>query len=156
MSTLPRPTWWSYPAHCQVGHPWAPGLVIVGWMPCDCPAALREPGHGHLWVRCRAAGCREIWYRPEHTPLGAPGPAREAAGPARSQPGQAGLLTRRRDERDNRLVRLWLTEAGRALQQPVEAERRRIEELVTADLPAAEREQLLTRWPRSAARRPAC
>jgi DNA-binding MarR family transcriptional regulator len=27
----------------------------------------------------------------------------------------AGLLTRRRDERDNRLVRLWLTDAGRGL-----------------------------------------
>jgi hypothetical protein len=69
MSTLQRPNWWSYPVHCAAGHPWGPGRVIVGWMPCDCPAAVREPGHGHLWVRCRAAGCREIWYRPEHTPL---------------------------------------------------------------------------------------
>src|ERR1700722_10945701 len=69
MSTLQRPKWWSYPEHCQAGHPWGPGRVIVGWMPCDCPAAAREPGHGHLWVRCRAEGCREIWYRPRHTPL---------------------------------------------------------------------------------------
>ena len=28
---------------------------------------------------------------------------------------KAGLLARRRDDRDNRLVRLWLTDAGRAL-----------------------------------------
>jgi DNA-binding MarR family transcriptional regulator len=65
----------------------------------------------------------------------------------------AGLLTRRRDNRDNRLVGLWLTDAGRALQRPVEAERRLIEETVTADLSAAEREQLLsalTRIQRSA------
>ncbi|MFF1674497.1 MarR family winged helix-turn-helix transcriptional regulator [Streptomyces sp. NPDC058256] len=56
----------------------------------------------------------------------------------------AGLLTRRRDDRDNRLVRLWLTDAGRALQKPVEAERRLIEEKVTADLTEAERESLIT------------
>ncbi|WP_327316066.1 MarR family winged helix-turn-helix transcriptional regulator [Streptomyces sp. NBC_01235] len=55
----------------------------------------------------------------------------------------AGLLTRRRDDRDNRLVRLWLTDAGRALQKPVEAERRSIEEKVTADLTETERESLL-------------
>lgn len=56
----------------------------------------------------------------------------------------AGLLTRRRDDRDNRLVRLWLTDAGRALQEPVEAERRSMEEKVTADLTEAEREHLLS------------
>lgn len=56
----------------------------------------------------------------------------------------AGLLTRRRDDRDHRLVRLWLTDAGRALRQPVEAERRLIEEKVTAGLTVAEREALLT------------
>jgi DNA-binding MarR family transcriptional regulator len=55
----------------------------------------------------------------------------------------AGLLTRRRDDRDNRLVRLWLTNEGRALQQPVEAERRLIEEKVTAGLTETERESLL-------------
>ncbi|TDU01987.1 DNA-binding MarR family transcriptional regulator [Streptomyces sp. 846.5] len=55
----------------------------------------------------------------------------------------AGLLNRRRDDRDNRLVRLWLTDAGRALQQPVEAERRLIEEKVTADLTETEREHLM-------------
>lgn len=62
-----RPEWWSYPLTCPAGHPWAPGRVIVGWMPCDCPGAMLEPGRGHLWVRCRAAGCDGIWYRPEHS-----------------------------------------------------------------------------------------
>jgi DNA-binding MarR family transcriptional regulator len=56
----------------------------------------------------------------------------------------AGLITRRRDDRDNRLVRLWLTDAGRALRQPVESERRRLEESVTKDLTAAERRILLS------------
>jgi DNA-binding MarR family transcriptional regulator len=56
----------------------------------------------------------------------------------------AGLLTRRRDERDSRLVRLWLTDAGRALREPVEAARRELEEQVTAGLTEAERRCLLT------------
>jgi DNA-binding MarR family transcriptional regulator len=56
----------------------------------------------------------------------------------------AGLLTRRRDDRDNRLVRLWLTDAARALQAPIERERRLLEEQVTADLTDAEREHLLS------------
>jgi DNA-binding MarR family transcriptional regulator len=56
----------------------------------------------------------------------------------------AGLLTRRRDERDHRLVRLWLTDAGRALREPVEAERRRLEEQVTAGLTDTERAHLLS------------
>ncbi|NEA50973.1 MarR family transcriptional regulator [Streptomyces sp. SID10815] len=56
----------------------------------------------------------------------------------------AGLLTRSRDDRDHRLVRLWLTDAGRALQEPVEAERRLIEERVTADLTEPERASLLS------------
>ncbi|APR88074.1 Transcriptional regulator, MarR family protein [Minicystis rosea] len=56
---------------------------------------------------------------------------------------QTGVLTRRRDEHDQRLVRLWLTPAGRALQAPIEAERRWIEEQVTADLTETEREHLL-------------
>jgi MarR family transcriptional regulator, organic hydroperoxide resistance regulator len=56
----------------------------------------------------------------------------------------AGLLTRRRDDRDNRLVRLWLTDAGRALREPIEEERRFMEEKITADLTEAEREHLLS------------
>ncbi|MGI5240663.1 MarR family winged helix-turn-helix transcriptional regulator [Dactylosporangium sp. CA-139066] len=57
---------------------------------------------------------------------------------------EAGLLTRRRDERDNRLVRLWLTDAGRALQEPIEAERRLLEEQITEDLTATERKHLMS------------
>jgi DNA-binding MarR family transcriptional regulator len=57
---------------------------------------------------------------------------------------EAGLITRRRDERDNRLVRFWLTDAGRALQEPIEAERRLLEEKITENLTAAERRHLMT------------
>jgi MarR family transcriptional regulator, organic hydroperoxide resistance regulator len=56
----------------------------------------------------------------------------------------AGLLTRRPDRNDNRLVRLWLTAAGRALQAPVEAERATLEAQVTADLTATERKHLMS------------
>lgn len=55
----------------------------------------------------------------------------------------SGLLERRRDERDARLVRLWLTDAGRALREPVESERRELERQVTAGLTAAERDRLM-------------
>src|SRR5262245_2316507 len=55
----------------------------------------------------------------------------------------AGLITRRRDDRDNRLVRLWLTGAGRALREPVETERRLIEEKITENLTATERDLLV-------------
>jgi MarR family transcriptional regulator, organic hydroperoxide resistance regulator len=57
---------------------------------------------------------------------------------------EAGLLTRRRDERDNRLVRFWLTDTGRALREPVETERRLLEEKITEDLTATERENLMS------------
>jgi DNA-binding MarR family transcriptional regulator len=56
----------------------------------------------------------------------------------------AGLLSRRRDERDNRLVRLWLTDAGRALRKPIEAERRLLEEKITENLTATERKHLMS------------
>jgi hypothetical protein len=63
-----RPEWWQYPEQCHHGHEWGPGLVTVGWMPCDCPEAQAE-NMGHLWVRCHAAeGCSSIWYRPAHSP----------------------------------------------------------------------------------------
>jgi DNA-binding MarR family transcriptional regulator len=55
-----------------------------------------------------------------------------------------GLLTRRREDKDNRLVRIWLTERGRALRQPVEAERESIETSITAGLTPLELEQLLS------------
>jgi DNA-binding MarR family transcriptional regulator len=56
----------------------------------------------------------------------------------------AGLITRRRDERDNRLVRLWLTDAGQALRHPIESERRHLEQRITEDLTEAERRTLLS------------
>jgi DNA-binding MarR family transcriptional regulator len=56
----------------------------------------------------------------------------------------AGLLVRRPDEHDNRLVRLWLTDAGRALREPIEADLGRVEEQVTADLTKTERRHLMT------------
>jgi MarR family transcriptional regulator, organic hydroperoxide resistance regulator len=55
----------------------------------------------------------------------------------------AGLLTRRRDDRDNRLVRLWLTDAGQALKEPVQAARQSLEDKVTAGLTETERRSLL-------------
>lgn len=57
---------------------------------------------------------------------------------------EAGWITRRRDEQDNRLVRLWLTDAGRALREPVEAERARVDRLVTERLTDAERRHVLS------------
>lgn len=68
MSSVVRPDWWCYPLHCPAGHPWAPGRVTVGWMPCDCPNTVASNVLGHLWVRCRAEGCPSIWYRPRHQP----------------------------------------------------------------------------------------
>lgn len=56
----------------------------------------------------------------------------------------AGWITRRPDERDNRLVRLWLTDAGQALREPVEAARRQLEDQVTAGLTGDERAALLS------------
>jgi len=55
----------------------------------------------------------------------------------------AGLLERRPDPHDNRLVRLWLTSAGRALQEPIETERQLLEDQLTATLTKTERLQLI-------------
>ena len=55
----------------------------------------------------------------------------------------AGLLTRRRDTRDNRLVRLYLTQAGRDLQEPVEKELHSLELQLTAGLKPDELATLL-------------
>jgi len=57
---------------------------------------------------------------------------------------EAGLITRRRDDRDNRLVRFWLTDAGRALREPVETGRRLLEEKITQNLTATERKHLMS------------
>jgi DNA-binding MarR family transcriptional regulator len=55
----------------------------------------------------------------------------------------AGLLTRRRDDRDNRLVRLYLTDAGRALRGPIESEMRHLETILTAGLSDGEQRELM-------------
>jgi MarR family transcriptional regulator for hemolysin len=51
----------------------------------------------------------------------------------------AGLLTRRKDERDGRLVRIHLTEHGRNVREPIEDARRRLEERVAGPLTDEER-----------------
>jgi DNA-binding MarR family transcriptional regulator len=56
----------------------------------------------------------------------------------------AGLLVRRRDERDNRLVRLHLTDDGRALQKPIEEELGNLEQQLTAGLTDAEMRELMS------------
>jgi DNA-binding MarR family transcriptional regulator len=55
----------------------------------------------------------------------------------------SGLLIRRRDDKDNRLVRLWLTDAGLALKDPVQTARQSLEDKVTAGLTETERRSLL-------------
>jgi MarR family transcriptional regulator, organic hydroperoxide resistance regulator len=53
-----------------------------------------------------------------------------------------GLVTRRRDPRDARLVRLHLTARGRSLRAALERELRALEERATATLTATERRHL--------------
>jgi hypothetical protein len=66
VAIVPVPSWWDYPRGCPAGHPWGPGRVIVGWMPCDCHGVFRHPGRGHLWVKCGEQTCTATWYRPRH------------------------------------------------------------------------------------------
>jgi MarR family transcriptional regulator for hemolysin len=54
----------------------------------------------------------------------------------------AGLLTRRRDENDARLVRLYLTDQGRALEQPIQDARRELQRRATATLTKEERRHM--------------
>jgi DNA-binding MarR family transcriptional regulator len=56
---------------------------------------------------------------------------------------KAGLLERRADDRDNRLVRLWLTEKGRALEKPVKEARLQVGEWLTTAFSSAEMEALV-------------
>ncbi|MDN3259860.1 MarR family transcriptional regulator [Streptomyces sp. CSDS2] len=63
----------------------------------------------------------------------------------------AGLLARRRDERDSRLVRLHLTDAGRALREPVEHELAELEKHLTAGLDEGEIRVLMDSLARVAA-----
>lgn len=52
-----------------------------------------------------------------------------------------GLLIRRADDADARLVRLHLTERGRALRKPLMADRRALEQRATAGFTSEQRDQ---------------
>jgi MarR family transcriptional regulator for hemolysin len=54
----------------------------------------------------------------------------------------AGLLTRRRDDKDGRLVRLYLTEHARSVRGAIEEARSQLEQHVTATLTSAERKHV--------------
>jgi MarR family transcriptional regulator, organic hydroperoxide resistance regulator len=54
----------------------------------------------------------------------------------------AGLLRRTRDHKDARLVRLYLTDRGRAAHGPIEDERLRLQERALAGLSDAEQREL--------------
>jgi len=56
----------------------------------------------------------------------------------------AGLLARRRDIKDARLVRLYLTDHGRAVHGPIEDERLRLQERAIAGLSDPQRRELET------------
>lgn len=55
---------------------------------------------------------------------------------------EAGLVVRRPDPADARLVRLYLTARGRSVREPVRAARAALERRATAGMPAAEQAQL--------------
>jgi MarR family transcriptional regulator for hemolysin len=55
---------------------------------------------------------------------------------------EAGLVTRRPDASDARLVRLYLTPRGRSAREPVREARASLEQYATATLTAAERDHL--------------
>jgi DNA-binding MarR family transcriptional regulator len=55
-----------------------------------------------------------------------------------------GLMVRRRDEVDRRLVRLYLTERGRAVQTDIESARNELARRATATLTDAERRHLIS------------
>lgn len=53
---------------CPFDHPLGPEQAVVGWHPCQCPAALANHG-GHLTWRCRAcadAGRTTRRFSPPH------------------------------------------------------------------------------------------
>jgi MarR family transcriptional regulator, organic hydroperoxide resistance regulator len=88
-----------------------------------------------------------LWERDGRTPgeiAAAVNVTTPAVTKAAARIAEAGLLVQRRDDRDSRLVRFWLTDAGRALREPVEAERRSLEDKLTADLTQPEREHLMS------------
>lgn len=96
-------------------------------------------GHDHLLAA--------LWERDGRTPgeiAAAVNVSTPAVTKVAARMADAGLIVRRGDDHDNRLVRLWLTDAGRALREPVEEARRSLEDAVTANLTEAEREHLMS------------
>jgi DNA-binding MarR family transcriptional regulator len=96
-------------------------------------------GHDHLLAA--------LWERDGRTPgeiAAAVNVTTPAVTKVAAKMADAGLIDRRGDDHDNRLVRLWLTDAGRALREPVETARRSLEDAVTANLTEAERAHLLS------------
>ncbi len=55
----------------------------------------------------------------------------------------SGLLTRRRDDKDRRLIRLYLTDRARSIRAAIETERNELERRATATLTDAERRTLI-------------
>ncbi len=55
---------------------------------------------------------------------------------------EAGLVIRRRDEQDNRLVRVYLTEAGRKKEQDIHAQFHKLESAIFEGIPEEDRETL--------------
>jgi DNA-binding MarR family transcriptional regulator len=88
---------------------------------------------------------RELWAGDGRTP-GDLAAALHVTTPTVVKMGQrmeaAGLLTRRRDPDDNRLVRLYLTDAARALREPLTTDAERLEGQLLAGLTADERRHL--------------
>jgi DNA-binding MarR family transcriptional regulator len=88
----------------------------------------------------------ELWQRDGQTP-GEIAASLQVTPPtiikAATRMEDSGLVERRPDESDNRLVRLWLTDAARSLRAPIEAEFEAIEAEVTADLSKTERAHLI-------------
>jgi DNA-binding MarR family transcriptional regulator len=84
----------------------------------------------------------ELWREDGQTPgeiaskLGVTGPT---AVKMAQRMEESGFVTRRRDDPDGRLVRVYLTERGKAAQAPVEADLRRRNERVFEGLTAEDR-----------------
>jgi DNA-binding MarR family transcriptional regulator len=88
----------------------------------------------------------QLWARDGQTPgelAAAGGVSTPAVVKMADRMSAAGLLTRARDQRDNRLVRLWLTDKGRSLQKPIEKARRELDDALTADLRPEQKDLLM-------------
>jgi MarR family transcriptional regulator, organic hydroperoxide resistance regulator len=108
--------------------------------------AVLEPGLGRHGVRLgQHVVLRELWQNDGRTP-GELATALHVTTPTVVKMGQrmeaAGLLTRHRDPDDNRLVRLYLTDTGRALREPLTGDAERLERQLLAGLTADERRHL--------------